>query len=113
MAFSRSAPSDPQAIKVMVTTSSKQAVDLFKQSAADFDLIITDQTMPEMTGTEMIQQIFQITPDIPVILCSGYNEQVGEKEALELGCASYLDKPVDNQLLLLELHETLAAKQNG
>lgn len=94
--------------KVTVTTSSKQAVDLFKQSPADFDLIITDQTMPEMTGTEMIQQIFQITPDIPVILCSGYNELVGEKEALEMGCARYLDKPVDNQLLLLVLHETLA-----
>ena len=99
--------------KVTVTTSSKQAVDLYRQAAADFDLIITDQTMPEMTGTEMIQQIFQIKPDIPVILCSGYNELVGEKEALELGCSKYLDKPVNNQLLLQVVHETLAARQNN
>ena len=99
--------------KVTVTTSSKQAVDLFMQSAADFDLIITDQTMPEMTGTEMIKQIFQIRPDIPVILCSGYNELVGKKEALEMGCAKYLDKPVNNQLLLQMVHETLAARENG
>ena len=99
--------------KVTVTTSSKQAVDLYRQAAADFDLIITDQTMPEMTGTEMIQQIFQIKPDIPAILCSGYNELVGEKEALELGCSKYLDKPVNNQLLLQVVHETLAARQNN
>ena len=94
--------------KVTVTTSSKHAVDLFKQTDADFDLIITDQTMPEMTGTEMIQQIFQVRKDIPVIICSGYNELVGEKEALELGCSRYLDKPVNNQLLLQVIQETLA-----
>ena len=88
-------------------TSSKQAVTLFKKSAADFDLIITDQTMPEMTGTEMMQQIFQSHPDIPFILSSGYNEQVGEKEALELGCAKYLDNSVNNQLLLQVVRETL------
>ena len=99
--------------EVTVATSSKQAIDLFMQSAADFDLIITDQTMPEMTGTEMIQQIFQIKPDIPVILCSGYNELVGEKEALQQGCSKYLDKPVNNQLLLQVVQETLAARQNS
>ncbi len=55
----------------------------------------------------MIQQIFQSHPDIPFLLCSGYNERVGEKEVLELGCAKYLDKPVNNQLLLQVVHETL------
>ena len=99
--------------KVTVTTSSKQAVDLFRQAAADFDLIITDQTMPEMTGTEMIQQIFQVKPDISVILCSGYNELVGEKEALELGCSKYLGKPVNNQLLLQVVYEVLGANKNS
>ena len=96
--------------KVTATTSSKHAVDLFRQAEADFDLIITDQTMPEMTGTEMMQQIFQIRPDIPVILCSGYNELVGEEEALKLGCSRYLGKPVSNKLLLQVVEETLAAR---
>ena len=76
-------------------------------AGADCDLIIIDQTMPDMTGTKMIQQIFPSHPDIPFILCSGYNQQVGEKEALELGCAKYLDKSVYNQLLLQVEHETL------
>jgi len=97
--------------QVTATTSSKQAVELFKQSATDFDLIITDQTMPELTGTEMMLQIFQRRPDVPVILCSGYNERVGEKEALELGCTQYMAKPVNNQLLLQVVHDILLANQ--
>lgn len=96
--------------KITSTTSSKQAIDLFKQSTSDFDLIITDQTMPEMTGIEMIEIIFQINPDIPVILCSGYSEQVNEKGALELGCSKYLSKPVNNQVLITAIHEILVDK---
>ncbi len=99
--------------KVTISTSSMHAVDLFRRSPAQFDLIITDQTMPEMTGTEMIKQIFQINPDIPVILCSGYNEHVGEKEALKLGCALYLGKPVNNKVLLQAVHTVLQARQNS
>jgi len=98
--------------KVTISTSSKDAVELFRQSPDQFDLIITDQTMPEMTGTEMIKQIFQINSDIPVILCSGYNEHVGEKEALKLGCALYLGKPVNNEVLLQAVHTTLKTRQS-
>jgi len=97
---------------VTAVTSSTHAIDLFKTSSINFDLIITDQTMPEITGTEMIKQIFQITPDIPVILCSGYNELVNEEQALKLGCSKYLDKPINNQLLIQVVHDILHASQN-
>lgn len=96
--------------KVTAYTSSNQALEHFRQSSDTFQLVITDQTMPELSGTELIEQIFQINPKIPVILCSGYNEHVGEKEALALGCAKYLDKPVNNQVLLQVVHEILQAR---
>jgi len=93
--------------KVTATTSSRHAVELIRNSVSEFDLIITDQTMPELTGVQMIEEIFKITKDIPIILCSGYSEQVDEAKALQLGCAKYLTKPVKNQLLLKTVHEIL------
>lgn len=93
--------------KVTATNSSKQAVSFFKHADFDFDLVITDQTMPEMMGTEMIKRIHQIDPDIPCILCSGYSEDVSEKEALQFGFSKYLNKPVDNQALLQIMHDIL------
>ncbi len=94
--------------KVTITTSSKQAFDIIKSAPYKFDLIITDQTMPEMTGTDMIKKIFAIRPDIPIILCSGYNKQIGEKEALELGCKKYLSKPINNNYLIKSIQEILS-----
>lgn len=67
--------------------------------------------MPEMMGTEMFKRIHQIAPDIPCILCSGYSEDVGEKEALQLGFSKYLNKPVDNQELLQIMQDLL--ENNG
>ncbi|MDH5600160.1 MAG: PAS domain S-box protein [Gammaproteobacteria bacterium] len=96
--------------RVTYTTSSKDAVKLFTTSPNDFDLIITDQTMPELSGTEMIKQIFDIKPDIPVILCSGYSENINMDSALEMGCATYLEKPVKGKTLLKTLHEILSNK---
>ncbi|RDH85302.1 MAG: hypothetical protein DIZ80_02475 [endosymbiont of Galathealinum brachiosum] len=93
--------------KTTITTSSLKAVEIITNNPNDFDLIITDQTMPDMTGTEMIQKIFKITPDIPIILCSGYNKQVGEKEALELGCKKYLSKPIKNDYLIKSVQEIM------
>lgn len=98
--------------KITAVTSSKEALELVKQSAAEFDLIITDQTMPELTGVEMIKEIFKLTQDIPVILCSGYSDQVDEEKALQLGCAKYLDKPVNNQVLIQAVYGVLSAKIN-
>ena len=96
--------------KVSYTTNSKHAVEIFKSSPSEFDLIITDQTMPELSGTGMIKQIFEINADIPVILCSGYNENINKQSALELGCARYMEKPVKSKVLIQALHEVLDIK---
>ena len=63
--------------------------------------------MPDMSGTEMIKQIYEINPTIPIILCSGYNVQASEKENLDLGIIKYLGKPVSNQLMLKSAQEAL------
>jgi len=60
---------------VTVITSSEQALELFRQSPNDFDIVITDMTMPKMTGDVLIEKIRTIRPEIPVILCTGYDNQ--------------------------------------
>lgn len=99
--------------KVTVSNSPKQAISFFKHADFDFDLVITDQTMPEMIGTEMIKRIHKIAPDVPCILCSGYSEHVGEKEALEFGFSKYLNKPVDNHELLQIMHDILQGNRGS
>ena len=91
--------------KVTATTSSQHAIDLFLSSEEDFDLIITDQTMPEISGIEMIKKIFEVNPNMPVVLCSGYSEHVDEKIAIEAGCSKYLTKPVKTSQLVEALHD--------
>lgn len=94
---------------VTSVTSSKQAIELFENAQAEFDLVITDQTMPEMTGDELVKEMLNIKPNIPIILCSGYSEKIDEKKALELGCARYLTKPISNTALLRAIQETLSS----
>jgi len=85
---------------ITTTTSSNQALELFKNADLEFDLVITDQTMPEITGDKLVKEILNINPNIPVILCSGYSETIDEEAALELGCAQFLMKPISNTALL-------------
>ena len=96
--------------KVTYTTSSKHAVEMFEASHSEFDLIITDQTMPELSGTEMINQIFKIKPNIPVILCSGYSETINKESALAMGCTRYMEKPTETKELLKALKDILNDK---
>jgi PAS domain S-box-containing protein len=61
---------------ITTTNSSPEALKWFDQSPNDFDLVITDQTMPKMTGTELADRIHHIRPDLSVILCTGYSEEI-------------------------------------
>ena len=93
--------------KVTYTTSSTEALEKFKATPSKYDLIITDQTMPNMSGTEMIKVILQISPNIPVILCTGYSETIDRESAIEMGCSAYLEKPVKTQTLLHKMQDIL------
>lgn len=78
---------------VTVKVSSPEALAAFKDTPEEFDLIITDMSMPEMTGTRLAQSIQSIRPDLPIILCTGYNESINGKKAGEMGISRYLTKP--------------------
>jgi signal transduction histidine kinase/ActR/RegA family two-component response regulator len=80
--------------QVTARTDSIEALDEFAKQPQDFDLVITDMTMPHMSGDELAQKLLDIKPDIPVILCTGFNEDITEEKALSMGIQKFVMKPV-------------------
>jgi two-component system, cell cycle sensor histidine kinase and response regulator CckA len=80
--------------KVSSRGSSRDALALFRIKPDQFDLVITDQTMPHMCGTDLSREILSIRPDIPIILCSGFSETISPEEAKALGIREFLMKPI-------------------
>lgn len=79
---------------VVAETSSVSALEAFNSQRDAFDLIITDQTMPVMTGEQLARQIMRIRPNIPIIVCTGYSDQFSEEQAKAIGVRGYVMKPV-------------------
>jgi CheY-like chemotaxis protein len=76
------------------------ALNYFDAHRDEFDLVISDQTMPVMTGIEMAKAMLSLRPDLPIILMTGYSEEVDERSAKALGLAEFLMKPFSiNELL--------------
>jgi CheY-like chemotaxis protein len=71
------------------------------------DLVITDQTMPMMTGTELARHIREIYPEMPIILCTGYSESVSPETATEFGLNAFLYKPLSSRELPITLRRVL------
>jgi signal transduction histidine kinase/ActR/RegA family two-component response regulator len=80
--------------EVTARTDSNEALKEFSQKPQNFDLVITDMTMPHMMGDELAQKLLDIKPDIPVILCTGFNEDITEEKALAMGIQKFVMKPV-------------------
>ena len=80
----------------------------FKARPNDFDLVITDMTMPNMSGSILSQKILSIRPDTPIIICSGYSESIDEISAKKLGVRLFLLKPLTIRILAEKLHELLS-----
>lgn len=79
--------------KVTARTSSIEALEAFKNDPNGFDIVITDMTMPNMTGKDLAKEIISIRSDIPIILCTGFSEQIDEEKAKEMGI-SFVMKPI-------------------
>jgi CheY-like chemotaxis protein len=75
-------------------SSSMQAFGAFQSEPDSFDLVITDMTMPDMTGAQLARKILEIRADMPIILCTGFSEQISGEKAEKLGIRGYLMKPV-------------------
>lgn len=80
--------------EVVAINSSLEALKMFQTQPKKFDLVITDQTMPHMTGMQLSQELRYMRPDIPVILCTGYSETVSQEKATAFGINALLMKPI-------------------
>ncbi len=96
--------------KVTTKISSVEALEIFKLNPDQFDFIITDQSMPDMSGAELVAEILKVRPDIPIILCTGYSTKVSEDNAKEKGISKYINKPYSKRLLSEAIREVLDEK---
>ena len=76
----------------------------------DFDLLLTDFIMPSMTGIDLCAQIKKVRPEMPVVLCTGYSEQISEEALRQAGVDEYFLKPVTLQGLAQVVRQTLDRK---
>jgi len=80
--------------RVTVKTSSIEALATIQSQAKDFDLVITDHTMPGMTGSDLARRILQIRPGMPIILCTGFSNMISEEKARIYGIKGFAMKPL-------------------
>jgi PAS domain S-box-containing protein len=95
---------------VTAESSSIEALELFRTDPDQFDLVITDQSMPNMSGTEVITEVLKIKPDLPCILCTGFSSKISEENARERGISKYLKKPYSKKILSEAVREVLNGK---
>jgi CheY-like chemotaxis protein len=94
--------------RITVSLSGAEALHSFRSEPDLFDLVITDYTMPGMTGADLAKEILEIRPDIPIILCTGFSEQINEEKARIMGVKEYILKPAGR----LQLAETVRKALN-
>ncbi len=98
---------------VTAKSDSTEALALFQNDPDHFDLVITDQTMPGLTGSELAKQLLQIRPDIPIILCTGYSRMVDEMKTQKIGIREYAIKPVKQSVIAGLIRKVLDNNQVG
>jgi len=79
---------------VSARTSSVDALKVFEAGPDTYDLVITDMTMPNMTGEQLAKELLSIRPDIPIIMCTGFSERINKEKAEASGIKGFLIKPV-------------------
>jgi len=92
---------------ISVTTSSEKALQMFSSTPNQFDLVISDMTMPIMTGAELSKQLLAIRPDIPIILCTGFSSIIDAEQVNTIGIRTLIMKPVSRKELAKVVREVL------
>jgi len=96
--------------QVASTTNPVEALELISSQPERFDLVVTDMAMPQMTGDKLVKDILNISPDTPIILCTGFSEKIDEKKAKEIGAADYIEKPLIMRDFALKVRKVLDDK---
>jgi CheY-like chemotaxis protein len=99
---------EPLGYEVIVSNSSLAALEAFRAATHRFDLVVTDQTMPTMTGEALARALRQIRPDIPIILCTGFSYTMDADKARALGIDAFLLKPLRAWELSATIQQVLA-----
>lgn len=92
---------------VTVMTNSTETLRLFKQNPYDYDLVLTDTNMPNLSGDNLAVELMKIRPDIPVILCTGYSKKVTDESVREKGVKALIYKPIVKEQLASTIREIL------
>jgi CheY-like chemotaxis protein len=79
---------------VTAMRSSQDALQAFRRAPETFDLLITDQTMPDLTGAELSAEVLKCRPELPIVLCTGFSEALSPETAADIGIRYYLQKPI-------------------
>ena len=93
--------------KVTTKTDPSEALEFFRINSDQIDLVITDMTMPKMTGDKLAQEMLKIRSDVPIILCTGYSNRVSKESARELGIRKYIEKPIEMEKVARSVREVL------
>lgn len=93
--------------RVLAMTDPREALMTFQQEADAFDLIITDMTMPNMTGEKLAKEMMHVRPDIPIILCTGFSERITEERSRKIGIKAFSMKPFAIRDLALTVRKVL------
>ncbi|MBF0452861.1 MAG: response regulator [Candidatus Magnetomorum sp.] len=96
--------------KVTSQLSSQITLETFEKNPDHFDLLLTDQTMPQMTGMTLAKKVLNIRPDLPVIICSGYSSQLTQENIDAIGIRDILFKPITLKDLGIKLRSVLTTK---
>ena len=99
--------------RVTAVTDSTEALSLFSADPSGFDAVITDQTLPKLTGLDLARKLLEINPNVPIILCTGHSDSVSSKSAKEAGAREFLMKPLSKQELAGAIRRALDAKSKA
>jgi len=93
--------------QVAAKTSSIEALELFRTNPDDFDLVISDQTMPDLTGEQLAKELLATRPNLPIIICTGYSSKIDAQKANFVGVSAFIMKPVDKRELANTIRSVL------
>ncbi len=97
--------------KVTPRTDSMLALEIFRSRPCAFDLVMTDYTMPKLTGLDLFKEIHQTRPDIPIILCTGFSEKITPEGLTDLGVELVM-KPFSMKQIAESIHKVLRARES-
>ncbi|MBU0993440.1 MAG: PAS domain S-box protein [Proteobacteria bacterium] len=98
---------------VKAMTNPEEALSLFRKTPKKYHLVITDMTMPQLTGDRLAEEIIAISPSTPIILSTGFSDRINDERATQIGIRRYIEKPLNRKELAIAVREAIDGKKYG